>query len=325
MACPTPLTLHIGLQKTGTTLIQRSLRKLRPVLRNHGIIYIDRSDINGLNSLRGWVAFNKTKPELRPAFIRELGELVSEKIEQASGVSPVRHVLISNEALVGFNSPNYRLPFRPKAELAILEFMEALAPEDTRLVLYVRRQDRLIESAYMQRIHAGRAFTFEEYLARIDDGPIIDFENLVERLEKLPTVTKVTTRPFEFIGAGNVPFVADFLDAAGLPDVDLSPIADLPRSNPSYTGPAYQCALTINRHVSGRNQRAQVRKFLKDLFPVGEYPSAVLFQEAERQACLDTYREVNESFFRRRHPELPPDVYSTPEATEYLARHLSAR
>ena len=325
MACPTPLTLHIGLQKTGTTLIQRSLRKLRPALRHHGIIYIDRSDIHRLNSLRGWAAFHRTRPELRSAFIRELGELVSEKTERAPDVSSIRHVLISNEALAGFSSPNFKLPFRPKTELAILDFMEALAPEDTRLVLYVRRQDRLIESAYMQRIHAGKSFTFEEYLARIDDGPIIDFENLVLRLERLPTVTKVTTRPFEFIGAGNVPFVADFLDAAGMPNLDLSPIADLPRSNPSYTGPAHQCALTINRHVSAKNQQAQVRKFLKHLFPVGEYPSAVLFQEAERQACLDTYREVNERFFRRRHPELPPDVYSTPQATEYLATFLSSR
>ena len=152
----------------------------------------------------------------------------------------------------------------------------------------------------------------------------MDFDNLISRLEELPTVTAVATRPFEFIGAGHIPFVADFLDAAGIPNLDLSSIADLERSNPSYTEPAYQAALKINRYVKTKEQQQRVREFLKTLLPVGDYPNAVLLQEAQRRACLDMYREANERFFRRRHPELPPDAYSTPSAADQLASHLSA-
>lgn len=321
MARGVDLTLHIGLQKTGTSLIQSSLRALAPALRKKDTIYIDVLDMREMKNIRGWTAFLNDEPERHDAFLKEMSDLVAERARALQGRP--RHVLVSNEGLVGTHSPNYGRPFRPKAELAINDLITAIGPTETRLVLYIRRQDRLIESAYMQRIHAGQAYSFKKFLSRFEEGPIMDFGALVTRLGAIPTVTEVTTRPFELIGAGPIPFVDDFLAAAATPRIDLSALAGIKQSNPSYTLPAYQAALTINRLVSTRRQQLDVRKFLKHLFPVGDYPNPVLFTDLERKACLDLYAPSNEEFFRRYHPDIPHDVYSTDEATKQLATYLT--
>ncbi len=320
MSRRTELILHIGLQKTGTTLIQRSMRKLRPALRKKGIVYIDRQEMLEMKSIRGWSAFTHTKPKKRDRFMRDMSQLLEERSK--TRVGKPRRILLSNEGLVGTHSPNYRRPFRERAERAISDVVEALEPDTTRLILYVRRQDRLTESAYMQRIHSGKAYTFERYLGRFEDGPIMDFSNLVERLEAIPYIESVTTRPFEIIGAGHIPFVADFLEAAGMRGIDLSNLVDMKKSNPSYTEPAYQAALTLNR-LARNKDRKDVRKFLKHLFPVTDYANPVLFSDEERQQYLDLYSETNEAFFRRYHPDIPADVYSSVEATKQLANHLA--
>lgn len=321
MARQINLTLHIGLQKTGTTLIQRSLRKLAPEMREKGTIYIDRLDMLALDHLRGWSAFVKNKPELRHDFMSGMRELADQR--NSGRWKKARHILISNESLVGTHSPNYRRPFRPNAEAAIQDLIETFEPKSTRLLLYVRRQDRLIESAYMQRIHAGKSYSFGKFLKQFDEGPIMDYGNLASRLEALETVTEVITRPFETIGSGAVPFVTDFLRAAGMKNIDVISLDEMEQSNPSYTEPAYQAALTINRLVRKMHVRAEVRAFLKRLFPVEDYPKPVFFNDEQRQQCLDLYRDSNEEFFRKYHPELPHDVYSTDAATKQLATYLA--
>ena len=42
------LVLHVGVPKTGTSLIQPQLRTLRPQLRRRGIAYVDRRQMQRL-------------------------------------------------------------------------------------------------------------------------------------------------------------------------------------------------------------------------------------------------------------------------------------
>ena len=181
---PSQITLHIGLQKTATTLIQRSLKRLRPQLAAQGVVYVDRLEMLKLPAALGWrayraqeepvpdgsphmPAFQEHRAHLADDFTAQLRALAQERSDQVArefGSTP-RHLLLSNEAVVGTQAPDFGPIYRPRAVPALCHVLEALEPSATNLVLYVRRQDRLIESQYMQRIHAGEVHTFSEFAA----------------------------------------------------------------------------------------------------------------------------------------------------------------
>jgi len=334
---PRSITLHIGLQKTGTTLIQRTLRKMRNHLASQGVVYVGRQDVNKLPALIGWRAFplepvvergigkvrNRPRlhdPRRESEFTQELRDLAAARCREvldATGRSP-KSLLMSNETLVGRLAPDFGAVFRPRAESAIEHVLEAFEPEHTTLILYVRRQDSLLESQYMQKIHAGEVIPFNKWAKASLRRPYIRFSELADRLQSIPTVDSLVVRPFETIKAGPDRFMAELLGRVGVRG-GLDKM-DFAASNPSYTAPALEAALAINGFLEKKEQVRATRKFLKKLFPRGEYPPPELFSAAERREVLEMYEHDNRELFRKHIPEAAEDAYLSDAGTDALKR-----
>ena len=150
---PKPVvTIHAGAGKTGSTAIQQWAKKNRSVLERKGIVY------TGL-------FFEETtipRPEQRPAEIfanalrrgtESLIESIRQGLQQASGES-LSHILWSNEGI--FESVS---TIGPALKQICQEY-------DSRLVIYLRRQDDWFVSAYKQWGIKHKTYP----------GPVIDFE-----------------------------------------------------------------------------------------------------------------------------------------------------
>jgi hypothetical protein len=253
--------------------------------------------------------------------LRALAVARSEKVARRIGSAP-HHLLLSNEAIVGTEAPDFGPIYRPRAAAALRHVLQALEPSATRLVLYVRRQDRLIESQYMQRIHAGEVHNFAEFARAATAECFIRYGDLVERLATIDSVVEIRVRPFEVIGAGAAAFVADLLAPLGL-TLDLDVVVDK-RANPKYTAPALQAALAINPLLETPKQLRATRKYLREIFPAARYPDPDLFSDAQRQRVLAMYDASNRAFLSRYVPDVAPDAYSSEAATALLA-HIIER
>jgi hypothetical protein len=311
------LILHIGLPKTGSSLIQRSLRSIRRPMRRRGVAYISRGRIRDLaNYPRGAGGKRPVSPE----FVAELRAAVEE--EAAKELRRIDTVLISNEAAAGW--PRGDEPFWPHAAIRIEALIESIKPASTEIVAYVRRQDRFLESLYMQRIHGGDSISWEQFRDKTCGDDRVRYAELLDSLVALPTVERMRIRPFEIIAAGAAAFVADFLDGIGVGELvlELEP-KTMASANPSYTVPAWQAAMAINRFVDTEEKREEVRRFLREMFPLGEYPKPELLTETQRMRLIERYSPHNERLFAKYLPEFPVDAYSTLEGVSKLEGFLS--
>lgn len=196
--------------------------------------------------------------------------------------------------------------------------MQALKPTETTVLVYLRRQDRLLASLYMQRIHGGGTVKWSAFRDRVGSDDRIRFGHLLESFEAADCVASIRVRPFEIIELGAPTFVADFLGSVGLGQM-LEHVQHFRSSNPSYTEPAWKAAMKLNRLVSTPAQVRQVRLFLRELFPADEYPRAQLLTQSERLDLLVRYAPDNEDVFRRYMADFPRETYSRLDTLAHIA------
>lgn len=315
------LVIHAGLPKTGTTLLQKTLFEMRPKLREAGLAYIGRSDMLALPDYLAWSAYlNGPTSRQKERFAVQLRRLVAREsaaVADSWGLQP-RTVLISDEAACGQNVRGVVVerPFRPRAARAVRELVELLQPGITRVIVYVRRQDKMLESMYMHEIHGGESFTFEHFL-EANREPVIFYTELIQRLEAVSGVDSVEVYPFEFIDLGAVDFVASFLRFVGYGEQEVHETVNV--TNPGYSLRALDAALEVNpvlhRLQLKKNERVAVRHLLETLFPITEYPKAEFLSQEQRREILDAYRGDNRALFERYIPSVSPDAYSSVEAS----------
>jgi hypothetical protein len=307
------LIFHIGVPKTGSSLIQKALRALQPKLRQRGVAYIGRQSFLKIPSYTAWAPYARANPPIEE-FLAAFKSLVDRERQRVRGGGPT--VIISNEAGSG-RARDFGVPFWPGALPAVTQLTETLRPDETSIIVYVRRQDRLLESLYMERIHRGRSLEWTEFRDAICQDDRVRYTELIAAVGTAPTVTEVRVRPFETIGAGAQAFVKDFL--AGVDSADLAgslPRKALEQVNVSYTEPAWRAALALNPILESEEQIDKTRRYLRDLFPPDRYPKVSLFSEVERAQLLERYREENEALFTRYLPEFDAACYSTVDGIE---------
>jgi hypothetical protein len=314
--------LHAGIHKTGTTTLQVALESLRKPLRAHGVALITIGQMKKLEHDSAWGAYRAQGHPDKDLFVEEFRALVHGEIEavERKTAAPVQQVLITSERMVGARMPSTvdHPKFRPLAEAAIGEIIAALDPEEVHLALYTRRQDRLMESCYLWEVQKGLSHTIHTQFPFIDK-PVLRFFELAERLLSIPRIDTIRVRPFEIISGGSLAYLDDFLSNVGLDGrLDYSGFKSEPSSNRSYSQRALDIALTINPHLETGKQRTAARQFLKQQFPVGDYPSAKILTDEERERVVAVYRDDNERLFSTWMPELPYDSYSTVDGSDRL-------
>lgn len=317
------LVLHVGMQQSGSTMLQRALSRLRPQLRTHGVAFIGHGRIAKFEHLAGWRCREDAEPARAEAFERELVDAVAheqKRIADAGGMAR-GPVLIASDHLVGAANLDTtdEASFRPDAGAATAQVITALGAERVRLVLHTHRQDRLMEFCYLREIQKGHHHAFSEQFPRHLE-PVLDYNDLIARLGALPEVVDIRVRPFELISAGPRAFVEDFLGTLGLAGtLDLDGVTDDLRPHHVYSRRALRIALGMNPHLETARDRKLVRQFLLREFAADSDRLSRFLPKRERREVLAAYHDVNRQLFREHMSDLPADSYDSNAATERLA------
>jgi hypothetical protein len=295
------LVLHLGLPPACPVDLQRALAHLRPQLRERGVGYLGDADLAAPDGAAEALA--RARREARGGL-----------------------VLVCTDSVLGADAPNRADDpvFRPDAPAAVAELVRALGCRRVRLSLHVRRQDRLMEQAYVREVLGGARHPFRERFP-YHRRPVLDFGDLVRRLAAVPGVAQTVPRPAEVAAGGRAAFVDDLLGVVGLRgDLDVAALEEWVVGPPCCSPRGLRVALALNRHLQNPAELALARGFVETHFPAGADENGFL-SAALRADILDAYGEANRRLFATYLPELPADSYADDAATADLGTLLRPR
>ncbi len=201
------LIIHIGTHKTGTTSLQSVLARGAEALLPHGIRYLQRGRGDGF-------AHHKLAWALRGRRNTDMSVWDRLRAELAASKSPTN--LLSSEAFW------LEDPAEVKRQLG--------DTQDVRIVLYVRRQDKYLQSLYKQTVASGRKPDFAAWLAEMHVRG--DYLSVVRNWAAQFGADAVTVLPYERDGRP-IDLVADFSRFLGVDLAALVGQKNVGTQNPS--------------------------------------------------------------------------------------------
>ncbi len=241
------LYLHIGTPKTATSSIQIMLSKSRKLLQQHNYCfpvlpfsYPDvRSERNG-----HFLLFQDSEIRKNPS--AEAASLRDERL--AAGLDLIHesfqkcdNVILSEENLwyTSYDTKNY------------LQFLPEDAAEygyTVKIIVYLRRQDQFIDSAWNQRVKSGKTGkTMKDFAQTIVEirSLYLSYDQALDRLADKFGAENLIVRRFEENSWVNHSVLSDFLDALGLdPAIPYIPPENM--ANPRLTDNAAEIQRLIN-------------------------------------------------------------------------------
>jgi len=276
--------LHIGVPKTGTTMLQKFLYQHRAALRARGLLYPEVS-------LRGYghhdIAFmvSDAYPEwaTRPSQSLSMDMLAAQLHEAVSEYDG--DVLLSSE--------NFYLYPDPK-RLQVFFYHAGLGRHEILPIVYLRRQDEAIDSWYNQAIKAQGATEGVADFVRRWDG-LWDYEAQLGQWAATFGKGALCVRAYDPRRFGTTPLLDDFFGVTGTPINDLAAPAE--RVNAGLNREMVEFQRLLNALPLTPQDKRLFHHKLIDL-SVGTEGSG-LFDEGPlldadcRKAIMDRYRAGN--------------------------------
>ena len=159
--------LHIGIHKTGTTSVQAFLAGQQRALAAHGVLYplSARTDSTAHHNLAWEVLEDPRFDGSRGGWCELVGEIEG---------SPCDHALVSAEDLC-------RL--QPESIARVAERIDRF---EVRVIVYLRRQDYLLEGFYTNAIRGGTTHLgFDTFFDKRRHSPRLDFDALLRGWESV--------------------------------------------------------------------------------------------------------------------------------------------
>ena len=242
--------VHIGTEKTGTTSIQKTLDANAGRLEKAGIVwppvlreghdtrmicYVLDDETDDLRKRRRKL----TTPEALERFRGQFEDRFRREIRR---VSDPGTVLIVNEHLSRIRKPG---------EVARLRDFLARFFDSVRIVVYLRRQDRLLRSMYSQIVKVGstRENVFPDHadpLHRKADFTTFNYRRITDLWAGVFGREALTVRVFERKALAEGDVVKDFFQTAGIAIPEGFKIL---RTNESLSPEAILTLRAINRHL----------------------------------------------------------------------------
>lgn len=298
------LFVHIGTHKTGSTSIQQALREARGALRAEGWQRLSRPAALDAGFMAA-AAFDQPRAQrLRRQLARATAlaaALASARATaRSTGPRPARWLL----SWEGFSG----LPQRGYTNAGALAAMlcEATRAFDTRLVVYLRRQDDFVESMYTQAIQEGAALGFDEFLRGFDEPAALDYEQFVEAYACRFGHERVLVRVHGADGGRGA--VDDFGRALGI--AALQDGRWRRHENRAMSRTALEIARCANPLLD-RCQRRRLREALQAASPKG--PGGFgFFRPEQRERFLERYAASNARLAARLHGPGAAPLFSPP-------------
>ena len=213
--------IHIGLQKTGTTSLQRILHANQGKLSQIGLNYVPRmaglgsKEVNAHHFLAHCL-LNKRygyTPEVDFSQFPEHVRGLQEYLDKASGIK-----VISSEDFSRLNPDQINM------------LREIFRDRDVKVLIYLRRQDSWIDSLYGQMLKVGRNIEVQAYIE--SQEKMLDFNQTITNWETAFGLQNVILRLYE--GAAKENVWNDFSQAVEAPDA-INVIERIPQANKSLT------------------------------------------------------------------------------------------
>lgn len=260
------LLLHVGTQKTGTTTIQGFLKNTTEPLAAAGVHYLNTGRTNIAHNVMIQMIRKGRGPGLAKRLINEMGR------------HPDKTCVISSEMFFRKDMADYFAEHFPQE-----------IRENTKIVIYLRRQDKFAEAMWKQRVKNGR-YT----------GSPLDYMGSNKNLNYLPTLNhfanvfgkeNLIVRPFERDHFPDGDVLLDFAGHCHLP-LDLAKSYDVPSSNATLSKEVSQGLGRLNRDNSGINTKDIIRT-LSRLRPEGAIRSGDCYDLSTRRAVMKEFAETN--------------------------------
>jgi hypothetical protein len=301
--------IHIGVEKTGTTSIQRFLAANRETLKARGCCYplslgrenhirlcgLAQSPTPRFPTIHNILQISG--PEARNEFMARTKRELDEEI--GSLPASVDTLIFSNEHL--------HSNLLEQEETENLRRIVGAYADEVRIVAYLRRQDELSVSLFSTRIKGGEGW---KNVFPPVDGPTslpyyFDYDAILRNYATAFGEDNITPRLFSRQKLKDGDLVTDFLDAAGIPFHDS--LIRIPRLNESLSRNALYVLSLLNRTVpcwSGGKwnvNRDNLVEILEEKFSYSE----PLTSRDEVEAFYNNFRPSNERVRLRYFPQLP--------------------
>jgi len=239
------LTLHIGLPKTGTTYIQGWLRTKCAALAERGI-FVPARDIYPHRLACEFIADTRRAARADVVHIRQTPYAAAlDDLTGALHDARYRQYIVSSE---------YFFEAEPNLVAAL---REAAPGVDVRIIAFLRRQDRIIESGYNQEV---KAMGITARLSVAAYQKKLDWLRLFEEWSAVFGEANITLVNFDTVArAGGV--LAEFCRAAGLP-AEMAAGADDRARNESLPADLLEFKRIANMLAGSADKDAPVEDFL---------------------------------------------------------------
>ena len=194
--------IHIGMQKTGTTFLQIALHNNREALSQHGVTYpyssiglagkVVRAHHFIPHALLGRRSAHLPNADF--SLLEQHVDDLKERMESSGNVG-----LISSEDFSSLKREQIR------------ELRRLFPERDTRIIVYLRRQDYWADSLYGQMLKGGRQKSMSEFLEKIERK--LNYRALLEPWSEAFGHENIVVRCYEKLEGRAL--WDDFLDAIG--------------------------------------------------------------------------------------------------------------
>jgi hypothetical protein len=258
------LYLHIGVHKTGTSALQEFFSLNESSLKNDRIYYplFGRNAEGAHHNLLMPVNPNmKSKCDIF-AFNLNMKFLKSE-------CSGREKILLSSETLCKIK------------DIAVLNRLSELA-ETVKVIIYIRRTDDYLESAYSQVVKDEYTGTIKDFI----NDRTIDYKEICKRWASKFGAENIVVRVYEKGQFSGGSIFCDFMTRLGVQDTSTYTLPDS-GTNPSLSFDAIQFKLLTNRLPLTPVKKRHLKNPLMDYSVSNGGGSKILLSEQDRKTILD--------------------------------------
>lgn len=286
MSTPIPkkLILHAGTHKTGTTAIQAGLARQAGFLKHRGYSQaVMHWDLLYLHQAFNPSEYGKTREDI------DLGA-TRERFRAWAQQQTCETIILSGEAMTLFFWQG------GKSHDEVGSYLFA-GFADTTVVLYLRRQDTFLESAYQQRIKNGTTDTFEEFKngAEADIYRNIDWHAKVSGFRKLFPHARFLVKLYEQACADGDIF-RDFLTSIGIDPIPAT--VSTSRENQGLGDWQTELVRICNKHRQVEDRKTLIQVLSQGVVPARtDHLCLPRLRTEQRIKLLEHYHESNRRLF----------------------------
>jgi len=284
----TDLFIHIGAPKTGTTAIQQYLLKNREALAREGVLYPVGGMLKSAHHVIGAAIFPGRSSRLGALTREEALASSFKEIRREMAERKPRKLILSTEYLWGeLSASNIRKLLQPFDDLSI------------KIVAYLRRQDLLAQSLYVQAVKTGAMESFPAWLKRVVDGEKagFDFHKVLSSWKNSGIAADIVVRVYEKSQLqGDI--CADFL-ATVCPEVTSIPPAKDHVANSGPDRTTVELLRLVSTAMDDQELASKVRKRVLAHSPARSLFAPLNYLPSEEvDAFLGRYAEQNAAVAR---------------------------